>query len=64
MDPSDIHATIDGNPGSAFDLVRVAQDVDKATALLISEAGDELPGVEVDGRGAPRSTPMGRCCRS
>jgi penicillin-binding protein 2 len=47
LDPSDIHATIDGNPGSAFDLVRVAQDVDKATALLISEAGDDLPGVEV-----------------
>ena len=47
MDPADIHGTIDGNPGSAFDLVRVAQDVDKATALLISEAGDDLPGVEV-----------------
>jgi penicillin-binding protein 2 len=47
MDPSDIHASIDGNPGSAFDLVRVAQDVDKSTALLISEAGTDLPGVEV-----------------
>jgi penicillin-binding protein 2 len=47
MDPAEIHATIDGNPGSAFDLVRVAQDVDKPTALLISEAGDDLPGVEV-----------------
>ena len=47
MDPSDINATIDGNPGSAFDLVRVAQDVDRETAQLISEAGYELPGVEV-----------------
>ncbi len=44
MDASDINATIDGNPGSAFDLVRVAQDVDQATANLISEAGFELPG--------------------
>lgn len=47
LDPADINATIDGNPGSAFDLVRVAQDVDHATANLISEAGYELPGVEV-----------------
>jgi penicillin-binding protein 2 len=45
--PPDIHGAIDGNPGSAFDLVRVGQDVDKATALLISEAGEDLPGVEV-----------------
>ncbi len=47
IDSADINATIDGNPGSAFDLVRVAQDVDQATANLISEAGYELPGVEV-----------------
>ena len=40
-------AAIDSNPGSAFDLVRVAQDVDKRTAQLISEAGFDLPGVEV-----------------
>ncbi|MBA2300600.1 MAG: penicillin-binding protein 2 [Chloroflexi bacterium] len=46
-DPSEIHGAIDGNLGSAFDLVRVAQDVDQATAQLISEAGFELPGVEV-----------------
>lgn len=46
-DAADIHAIIDGNPGSAFDLVRIAQDVDQATANLISEAGYELPGVEV-----------------
>ena len=47
LDPADINASIDGNPGSAFDLVRIAQDVDKSTALLISEAGSDLPGVEV-----------------
>jgi penicillin-binding protein 2 len=47
MDPAEISATIDGNPGSAFDLVRVAQDVDRETAQLISEAGYELPGIEV-----------------
>ena len=47
MDPAEINATIDGNPGSAFDLVRVAQDVDKRTAQLISEAGFDLPGVDV-----------------
>jgi penicillin-binding protein 2 len=47
MDPADINTAIDGNPGSAFDLVRVAQDVDRKTAQLISEAGYDLPGVEV-----------------
>jgi len=47
MDPAEINSTIDGNPGSAFDLVRVAQDVDKRTAQLISEAGFDLPGVDV-----------------
>ncbi len=47
VDPSEINTAIDSNPGSAFDLVRIAQDVDQATAQLISEAGFELPGVEV-----------------
>ena len=47
IDPADINAAIDGNPGSAFDLVRIAQDVDRTTAQLIAEAGFELPGVEV-----------------
>jgi penicillin-binding protein 2 len=46
-DPAEINAAIDGNLGSAFDLVRVAQDVDQSTAQLISEAGYDLPGVEV-----------------
>ena len=44
---ADINAAIDGNPGSRYDLVRVAQDVPKETANLIAEADFELPGVEV-----------------
>jgi penicillin-binding protein 2 len=47
MDTADINAAIDGNPGSRFDLVRVASDVPEETGRLISEAGDALPGVEV-----------------
>ena len=48
MPAADINSTIDGNPGSTFDLVRIAGDVDEPTARLISEAGPDLPGVEVD----------------
>ena len=48
MPAADINATIDGNPGSTFDFVRIAGDVDVPTARLISEAGTDLPGVEVD----------------
>jgi penicillin-binding protein 2 len=44
---ADINATIDGNPGSSFDLVRIANDVDVDTARLISESGTDLPGIEV-----------------
>ncbi len=47
MDPADINGAIDSNPGSRFDLVRVATDVPDATARLLAEAGDALPGVEV-----------------
>src|SRR3954452_3206349 len=47
MNPADINGEIDSNPGSRFDLVRVATDVPDATARLLSEAGDALPGVEV-----------------
>jgi penicillin-binding protein 2 len=47
MDPADINESIDSNPGSRFDLVRVAQDVPEATARLISESHLDLPGVEV-----------------
>jgi penicillin-binding protein 2 len=47
VDPADINGAIDSNPGSRFDLVRVATDVPDATARLLAEAGDALPGVEV-----------------
>ena len=48
MPVADINSTIDGNPGSTFDLVRIAGDVNEQTARLISEAGSDLPGVQVD----------------
>ena len=44
---ADINGSIDGNPGSTFDSVRVASDVAEDTARLISEASFDLPGVEV-----------------
>jgi len=59
---TDINTTIDSNPGSRFDLVRIANDVPEATARLIAEetcnptatSGDpspsarcSLPGVQV-----------------
>lgn len=47
VDVADINATIDSNPGSNFDLVRIAGDVEQRTARLIAEAAFELPGVEV-----------------
>lgn len=47
MSTGDINATIDGNPGSTFDLVRIASAVPVATANLIAEEHLELPGVEV-----------------
>jgi penicillin-binding protein 2 len=47
MDPTKINTEIDSNPGSRFDLVRIAQDVPEATARLIAEAHFDLPGVEV-----------------
>jgi len=47
MDAADISAAIDGNPGSNFDLVRIAQGVPVATANLIAEEHLDLPGVEV-----------------
>jgi penicillin-binding protein 2 len=47
VDAASINEAIDGNPGSTFDLVRVARDVDEQTAGLIAEARFELPGVHV-----------------
>ncbi|HET7472909.1 MAG TPA: penicillin-binding protein 2 [Candidatus Limnocylindrales bacterium] len=47
LNVADINGAIDSNPGSRFDLVRIASDVPDATAHLISENGTDLPGVEV-----------------
>ncbi len=46
-DPSEINVAIDSNPGSRFELVRVAQDVAPNVAAFIAESRTELPGVEV-----------------
>jgi penicillin-binding protein 2 len=43
----DINVAIDSNPGSRFDLVRVAADVEPRVANFISESRLDLPGVEV-----------------
>jgi penicillin-binding protein 2 len=48
IDPAEINAAIDSNPGSSFDLVRIAEDIDEDTARLISESTTQLPGVEID----------------
>jgi penicillin-binding protein 2 len=47
IDPVDINVAIDSNPGSRFDLVRVAADVDATVANFLSESRLDLPGVEV-----------------
>jgi len=47
VSPADINVAIDSNPGSRFDLVRVASDVDPNVANFISESRLDLPGVEV-----------------
>jgi penicillin-binding protein 2 len=47
-DPTDINVAIDSNPGSRYDLVRVATDVNSSVADIIAESGQDLPGVEVD----------------
>src|SRR5678815_696460 len=47
MDPADINIAIDSNPGSRFDLVRVASDVPANVASFIAESGDSLPGVQI-----------------
>ena len=52
MDPAEINTAIDSNPGSAFDLVRIAEDIDRDTARLISESSDDLPGRRRRRRGA------------
>ncbi len=47
IDQADINVSIDSNPGTRFDLVRIAQDVPRATANIIAEERLALPGVEV-----------------
>jgi penicillin-binding protein 2 len=47
LTPADINVIIDSNPGSRFDLVRIASDVDPNVASFISESRLDLPGVEV-----------------
>jgi penicillin-binding protein 2 len=47
MDPTDINVAIDSNPGSRYDSVRVAQDVDPSVAGFIAESSQDLPGVDV-----------------
>ncbi len=48
MQPYDILTTIDSAPGSRFDPVRIAQDIPEATARIVSESVDALPGVSVN----------------
>ncbi|HET9851361.1 MAG TPA: penicillin-binding protein 2 [Candidatus Limnocylindrales bacterium] len=47
MDPADINVALDSNPGSRYDPVRVAQDVEPEVAGFIAESKSQLPGVEV-----------------
>jgi penicillin-binding protein 2 len=47
VDSADINAALDSNPGSRYDSVRVAQNVDPVVASFVAESADELPGVEV-----------------
>jgi len=47
MSATDVNTAIDANPGSRFDLVRIANDVPEPTARLISEESADLPGVQV-----------------
>jgi len=47
VDAADINIAIDSNPGSRYDSVRVAQDVDPQVAGFIAESSGDLPGVEV-----------------
>jgi penicillin-binding protein 2 len=55
---ADINEAIDRNPGSRFDLVRIATDVPETTARLIAEEHLTLPGVQVDAE-ARREYPLG-----
>ncbi len=58
LETADINEAIDRNPGSRFDLVRIAMDVPETTARLIAEEHLMLPGVQVDAE-ARREYPLG-----
>ncbi len=47
MNEADINIEIDSNPGSRFDLVRIASDVDPQVANFIAESRLDLPGTEI-----------------
>jgi len=47
LDIATINIAIDSNPGSRFDQVRIASDVDPNVASFIAESRLDLPGVEV-----------------
>ena len=47
IDAADINVAIDSNPGSRFDLVRIATDVDEKIANFIAESRLDLPGTEI-----------------
>lgn len=47
MQPSDILSIVDSATGSRYDPVRIAQDVPKDTADVVSESSSQLPGVQV-----------------
>ncbi|MEO8468768.1 MAG: penicillin-binding protein 2 [Chloroflexota bacterium] len=47
IDAADINIAIDSNPGSRFDLVRIATDVDEKIANFIAESRLDLPGTEI-----------------
>ena len=47
MDPTDINVAIDSNPGSRYDIVRVAQDVDPTSPASSPRPGTSCPGVQV-----------------
>ena len=60
IDAAEINATIDSNPGSNFDLVRIAGDVDEATALPDRRGRFRPAGSRDRRRGTPASTPTAR----
>lgn len=47
MSATDINVAIDSNPGSRFDLVRIASGVNEKVANFIAESRLDLPGTEV-----------------